>query len=217
MSEQPFDPSSVSPPSVPPTQAGPLPTATPQSTWPTAIGVIAIVFGAGGILAAVFGILWMVVILPKLLESGPQEQAAMLEVSREHFGLLVTQNLVGLVLAAILLTGGIGLAKRCIWGVKTCRVWAMLKIVLVLFGVGLGYVIQQKVFEAMSPQASGGTNPAFNAGYSVGFKLGSVCFGLVWGIALPVFMLIWFSRARIKAEINGWKVDAGNPYRQGVR
>ena len=28
--------------------------------------------------------------------------------------------------------------------------------------------------------------------------------GIVWGWALPIFMLIWFSRRKIKAEIAQW-------------
>jgi len=29
-------------------------------------------------------------------------------------------------------------------------------------------------------------------------------FAIVWGWALPIFMLIWFSRRKIKAEIAQW-------------
>lgn len=212
MSEQPFDPSSVTPPSVPPTQAGPLTTVTPPSTWPTVIGVIAIVFGAGGILFSLLG-LASIVFMEKLIESVDEEQAEMMQAAQGNAGWSIVLTLLGFTLAVMLLAGGIGVAKRRLWGVKVCRIWAILRIIHVLFGTVLGYIAYQKALETMYQQSSGATPmtpPPI-------FALLGVCFELVWGMALPVFMLIWFSRSRIKEEIKGWEVEAENPYRQGVR
>jgi hypothetical protein len=33
---------------------------------------------------------------------------------------------------------------------------------------------------------------------------GLMACGLIWGFALPVFMLIWFSRGKIKHEVAEW-------------
>jgi hypothetical protein len=35
------------------------------------------------------------------------------------------------------------------------------------------------------------------------------CFAIAFGWALPVFMLIWFSRSKIRSEVRGWAATGG--------
>ena len=41
------------------------------------------------------------------------------------------------------------------------------------------------------------------AGLAIG-----MCFGITLGIGFPVFILLWFSRAKIKDEVAAWEAES---------
>jgi len=187
-------------PSAPPTAPGPITELRGKASWPTIIGIIAIVFGAGGMLGALLGSASM--IFGELLTMpGIFGQPAMPEGGwRLLFAALLA---VSFFVALMLLFGGIYLNYRLKRGARLCKVWAVTKVILVVISTVLGFVNAPATMrEAMAAQPGG--SPPFGDAFIYAMMGVGICFGLVWGWALPVFMLIWFSRKKIKAEVAEW-------------
>ena len=193
-------------PMTPPTDAGAIPPK--PSSWPTVIGVIAIILGSLATLQGCMGLGWPA--LAALFTSAlPEEQAGMMDATTAFAPLMMISAGLTLAVAIVLLIGGIGLTKRSPRSPKTCRIWAGLKMLLVVYSSIVGYLVQQAQMEAMQRMLEEDPN---TAGAMPGFFgtlmaiVGPVIlvFAIVWGWALPIFMLIWFSRRKIKAEVAQW-------------
>ncbi len=178
------------------------------SQWPTVIGVLAIIFGAFEVLGGCGGIVlpWFI---SAMVEALPEEQplgmAAMVEWGRW----MVAGSLAGLGLGVLLLVGGVRLMQRRPRGRTLCLTWAALRMPVVVFGLVVGYLMQQDHLVAMQemfasdPSVPAAMSAMFGRFMQAGVLAGSVI-GLLWGWALPVFMLIWFSRGKIKTEVASW-------------
>ena len=178
----------------PPTQPNTTPRPPRTSGWPNVVGTIAIVFGALGTLGGVWAIV-APVFVERMTSLVPGQEASM-ALMKNWPGWLLVNALAVIVTAAILLAGGIGLVKRARWGVIATRIWVFVKIALVATSAGLGYAMQQDTLRAMPQQGF----PM--SGESLTFV--GLAFSVLWGWTLPVFMLIWFGRERIRNEVAGW-------------
>ncbi len=185
----------------PPTEPGLAAIPAEPSAWPKVIGIIAIVLGAAGFLGGLYGAL-SPLFLEAMLKVMPPGQEAILEVARDFAVWTVASSLVGVVVAVVLLVAGIGLVRRRQWSVGTVRAWAVIKVLLVIATSVLGYMVAQAQFAAMS-QAQAGAAP-MPADFGRLLSMFAVVIGLVWGWALPVFVLIWFARSKVKAETASW-------------
>jgi len=107
-------------------------------------------------------------------------------------------NAVGLVMAALLLAGGIGLVNRRAWSVTTLRVWAVARIVFV---VVVTWISSRMMDEMLQGMPATGASP----GMVQSFQTVGLAMGLIWGCALPILVLIWLAREKIKAETAGWQ------------
>ena len=184
-------------PYAPPTQtAGPqLPPR--QSRWPTVIGIVAIAFAGLGILGGFCGLVGTVTMFTVM----PDDQAAAAGMPSGWALWIVITSLLGLGLTVLLLIFGIGLLQRRPWSAKMCSRWAMVYIIYAVINSFMTYSMQQAQFAAMSQT----TQPApMPAGFEKTVAAFGLVIGLVWACALPVFMLIWFSRAKIKDEVASW-------------
>jgi hypothetical protein len=178
----------------PPTQAGPLYRPQPGAGWPTVIGVIGIVFGAGALLMTVAGVAF------SLMMRNAPNAPPMPQFSGRWLPWTIIMILITCGLAVLLLIAGIGIAKRLAWGPRIARVWAVFKILLVIASTIVGFQTQQAAIAAMKQN----TGPAPMLNFRVLMEIG-ICFGLLWGWALPVFMLIWFARRSIKEQTSKWR------------
>lgn len=177
-----------------------------QSTWPKVIGIIAIVLGICGLgcTCAQAGSQFMMERFLAMAEQGnmPREELAKLELQtellRDFMALTLALAIVGLGLAGWLLINGIGLTMRKGWTGRSCMLWSIVKALFVCGSVGvalyMGGVTTKRMDEAgivLTPfeQTMQTLNP--------------LIFG-VWGLVLPVFLMIWFSRARIRKEVASW-------------
>jgi len=186
-------------PYAPPTQtAGPQLPPRP-SKWPTVIGIVAIAFAGLGIMGGFCGLVTMVT-MPSMM---PQDPATTAALSATRSSWMVVQLLVGLGLTVLLLICGIGLLKRRPWSPKGCTRWAVVYIIFAVIGGILNFSMQQAQFASMSQ--AGGPSP-MPVGFGTLALLMSLL-GFVWACALPVFLLVWFSRAKIKAEVALWGCD----------
>jgi hypothetical protein len=188
-------------PSAPPTEAIPWPVPERPSGWPTAIGVIAIVCGIGGIAVG----LWAAVapfFMRALLQNVPEQRSG-LAVMDEWWPVSVALAIVGVGLAVLLLIGGVGVLRRGAWAPRACNTWAVLKVLLVIANAAVAYVVQKQTLMAMQGQ-NARMPPGWRA-ISGSMPGMTVCFALLWGWALPIFLLIWPARGTIKEEIAQWR------------
>lgn len=185
------------PPAVPPTLRYAVAAPVRPPAWPLAIGIICIVLGAGGVFVNLFGLLSYTVLSAKM---GALQPAPHVLEEMKVSGVLT--SLLNVLVAVLLLVAGIGMAQRRRWSVALARVWAVVRILAVVVGMAFAMVLQTRQFAAMPAQVAGPFNmPKFSNAVIV---LGMV-FGLLWGWALPVFVLIWLNRGTIRQQTEGWK------------
>jgi hypothetical protein len=185
----------------PPTQPGMLPAAPATESWPTVIGIIAIIFGALGALGGLWGLVAPAV-MRRSLANVPGVDQTSLDIMHNWQSWTVTASLLGAILAIVLLVFGIGLMGRKRWSRATGLTWAGLKMALVIATSVVASIIQRETFARMSQQSTSmPAMPVNMADTMAGFTL---VFGLLWGWALPVFVLIWFSRRKIKDAVAAW-------------
>ncbi len=191
-------------PNAPPTEPVTYVPAQQPSSWPTVLGVIAIVVAGLGILTSVWAVFGTQVaerISSRF--SPPNMQMSIVQIQKRWGAWTIISTVLSLSLAVLLLAAGIGLIRRRAWAPPLCRAWAVLKMLLVLAGSVVGYQIGRESFDMMSQQNP--NMPALGAGAGSLFAAFGVCAGLLWGWALPVFLLIWLARRPIKTEIAEWR------------
>ena len=178
--------------------------------WPGIIGTIAIIFGAAGTLQNGCGVaasLFQKQIYSMVAGAVPAAAdslaalAAQDAASERYLWLNVGLSLLATLVAVMLLVGGIRLLRRRASSVALLRAWAVAKLVLALLLAGYGVVIFASQLEMMQAelQPSGTSANTMRAAAFFG-----VAFNLIWQWALPIFMLVWFSRAPIRASTARW-------------
>ena len=190
------------PATAPPSEMGDL---VPQrSGWPTAIAVSGIVVASLGLAGGCCGMLSPLFTdfsLGMAADSGSmsQEQIDSIRASQMPIAWIMPASIIGLALASLLLTGGIGLVRRRAGGITLCKIWAWISIPWTMIGLVVAAYFQLRV-PAEAQQMGAGFQ---YFGLAVG-----ACYGLTIGIGFPVFMLLWFSRAKIKDEVAAWEAES---------
>jgi uncharacterized membrane protein SirB2 len=176
-----------------------------QTTWPAVLGIVAIVFGGFGLLGGCLGLastLFMAGPLADLAAQSGSNNAIVFEQMQEFKSWILAFVVGGAVLAAWLLVSGIGILRRQSWAGSSAMSWAVAKMFLVAGQIVFNFQMQQQQFAAIS----NADKSPFNMGqFGQIIAVVSAVFGLIWGWALPVFLIIWFRRASIKAETASWK------------
>jgi hypothetical protein len=191
---------SPSPYAAPPTVASQIPIA--PSRWPVVFGVFAIVFGVLGSCTNVWGVVSMIFFesMARMTEQ-PQEFIDAVIVWRPH---TIVFSLLAGALSITLLVGGIMLLRRRAASVGVLRTWSVARMLIVPGGAALAYVTQQAQFEAMRQQPEFANNPVMTDAFMQGMLIFAVVLTILWGWALPIVMLVWFSRAKIRSEVAAW-------------
>jgi hypothetical protein len=195
---EPIQPARMAPPSD--TQ----PYLQPQRPgWPKAIGVIAIILGVLGLLQGLFGVIGQL-FAEKIAAMMPEEQRAGMQVSAEWKLWMVLDAAARVALGILLIVGGAKLARRNRAGIRLCRTWAVLKILVVGYATVIGLLSMESQMAAMRDtpgfQQSGLSPQMMEAVIKIG-----VAAVALWGIALPIFLLIWFARRSVKEEALRWE------------
>jgi len=195
------------PPDIPP-QFAALPM---QSTdrWPGVIGTIAILFGVAGVLQGCCGMsssLFARQFFEELVSAMPQAAemlAAQQAVGEKFKWMNAGLSLLSMLVAVMLLVGGSRLIGRRASSVPLLRTWAIAKLVLALIVAGAGWVVFESQIESMRAE-QGANGPAASAGAMRVFGAFGVAVNLFWQWALPIFMLVWFSRNPIRSAVARW-------------
>jgi hypothetical protein len=187
---------------VPPTMADPL--EPPPTKWPKVIGIICTVLASLGLLcgsAGYFAIPMQRWGVDMQKRSGQSNVVAEAQLHAAEQYQVVTNVLLtlGMFLTIWLLIGSISLLRRRRSArMKLCS-WAAISILL----FGLNMALQVIMFQASSAELTqiGEGRRAGELWISIGI---GGCIGIVFGLALQVFLLMWFSRKRIVAEVSQW-------------
>ena len=140
--------------------------------------------------------------LPETAASSLQEATMPFEVIEAWRGWIIASSLLTIGLAVLLLIAGLGMLKRRRWGVEAGWWWAILKMLFVVVNAAVGYRMQMDMYAALGEQQA--NMPGFGAGFYQLWSAVGIAFVIVWGWALPVFVMIWFSRKVIKKEVMEW-------------
>lgn len=180
---------------------GDLEPAAP-SKWPTVFGIIGIIVASLG-LVGVCCILASPVATPFFINmmeqqgNAAQDQIDAMKASVVPLWYAAPAAVVTLALSVLLMTVSIGLLRRREKAVGLAKTWAVLEIIWVLVSTPVSIWMQlqaQARMPAGSPQAM---SPM------IGLVFGT-CVGLVLGVGLPVFALIWLNRAKVKDDVARW-------------
>ncbi|UCD76346.1 MAG: hypothetical protein JSV91_05360 [Phycisphaerales bacterium] len=184
-------------PEAPPTVGAPV--IQRQSAWPTVVGVIAIVWAILSYLGACFNLVmpWFLPVYHELVSrSMPPSEIRVLEATVPPAEWAIITGLVALILATLLTVGAVRLLKRRQSGATLCNLWAAVSVFWVFAGLAINSLLM----------ISRGGEELLNSPMIIGAILGA-CVGLGIGCALPVFMLIWFSRLAIREEVAEWRIQ----------
>lgn len=189
----------------PPTQRGTVvvPVRTPR--WAVVLGVVAMVFALGG------GAFGLVTTLTPLISGAastvtgslPAPQRLPLDTVAKYAYQYAAMGVAILLVAMLLLTGGIGLLMARRWSVPVLLTWAALKVMLAAWEVALAVVIhfeQMRAFQAITvTPPTGGV-----AGVASWVNLVFQGFNLAFKCALPVVVVWWLMRRRIREQTRTW-------------
>lgn len=187
------------------------PVVVPKSTiWPTSLGIIVIVFGVMGVLGGCLNLastMFMTSVMSDLMSDIDATSAATFQIMES-----VSTSMIGLALFAILMAGwlvslGIGILRKRPWAPRMAGTWSLAKMLVVFAQSLFGIRMQQAQFEVMAGQNSGPA-PFDVQEFAAIISYVGMAFALIWGWALPVFLLLWFRREVIRAEVAGWSKKA---------
>ncbi len=175
--------------------------------WPGVVGTIAIIFGIAGVLqggcgmvASLFGS-QMYESMSRLAPQSADQMAAQQAVNERFFWVNTGLSLLSMLVATVLLVGGIQLLRRRATSATLLRLWAAAKLVLAILLAGAGWVIFQAQMEWMqAEQNTSGASPDLMRGVAIF----GIAISLLWQWALPLFLIVWFSRAPIRASVARW-------------
>ena len=179
-------PPATTPPLTPPTEPDPNAVAKRNIVWPTVIGIVAIVLAGMGMLAYSIGLIVWAIMGSYHWSPEPQVEV--------NNAFTLTLSAIHILLAIVLLFCGIALLRRRRAGVRWLMIWSWLRIVHgLLQGVAQGWM-QLQMFEQM--------NDASTVTFAPAMAVGTAIFTALWASALPVFFLIWFTRKRIRRDVD---------------
>lgn len=175
----------------------------PAPKWPGVIGVICIVFASLGLVQGVLAAA-MAVLMPLIQGMVPASQQSTFAGVEEHMGLTIASAALGTGAAGALLAGGILLVKRRRRASTVLLCWAPAKILIEGFGTAVGYMVGQSQLKAMGAGGAGGV-PAAVVPVVQTLQIVGIGVGLLFACALPGFVLIWFMRDKVRADMASWK------------
>lgn len=176
---------------------------------PTVIGVISIIFGSLGVLSGACGGVFLFLSGP-LLSLVPEDQASEMELQVSNsMPYPVMQGgvmLLELVISVLMLVGGIMLLRRrrSARGLLVGTAW--LDLISNTVAAVVGFLVVQAQMKAMQENAEVAQQVPAGFGTLVQGAGGVMVFVQWLFLAIwPVFVLIWFSRRRIRESVEAWE------------
>jgi len=174
----------------PPTVRGALPPRRPS--WPTVIGIICLILGGMGVAQSALALVAPLLFMQWIGAFGPHN-AAMPPTAYSSVAAFAL-SLANLLIPMVLMAGGIQLLRWRRSAITLLRIYAVATIVVALCGTAW------LVLHATSSVHSA-TDDAASAAFSEMMIIAGAVFGCGFAMILPVFLLVWFARAKIRSEV----------------
>lgn len=172
------------------------------AAWPGVIGTICIVFGSLALLQGCAGMLGSLV--QALIPLGPAPGADEVRaVMARWLPFMVTSSVLTSGLGGLLLAAGIGLLRRAPWSPRLALLWAVLKALYVPVVAVITVKLQREIMAAVLKSTPSAPPPGMTSMMQFMGAAG-IFVSIVWGEALPIFLLIWLNLGRSRREIAHW-------------
>lgn len=188
----------------PPIEQGPLDTDERLTKWPKVIGIIGIILSSLGLTCGCMGYFalplqrWGLQMSTQGGQSNPMAEAQVRV--GEQFHLLTNVLLTfGMLMTVVLLVGSIFLLQRRRKARPMLIAWAAIGMLLFACNMALQILIFKATAAELVRMGEGQHTKELWIGAAIGGF-----FGVLFGISLQLFVLIWFSRNRIVEEIQQW-------------
>lgn len=175
------------------------------SKWPTVIGVISIVLASLGLLCGCAGYFqvplqrWGLKMQSQSGQPDPLAEAQ-IKIAEQYQMLTIILLTIGMVITLWLLVASIALVRRRRSARGQMIGWAVASILMLAINV---------VFQVLMFQATADELRQMGEAQSIGRLWIGVAitafFVLVFGLALQLFVLIWFSRRKVREEMASWR------------
>lgn len=195
-----------------PAGATPIPPSAPSSggtKWPKVIGIIGLIIGILGVCSApmqFLGYAGSKLQLNDIPGAGSVQDEIGTYLS-SFFRFTILSSVVSLLLAGALILGSVFLLKRRRKSVPLLQVWAVVSgiVAIVMSIFTYRFTKQQMTIMFRGMEEDMGASEA-QVSSAIGEVVSALAAfgGLIWALALPVFLLIWFARAKIRTETQEW-------------
>lgn len=200
----------------PPVYPGEITRPKRQAWWPSVIGGINIVLGSLAILGGLCGLLAMP--LMSLMgnwadqkgEDMPQMVRDQLDNTSDYMVTITGVNLVLALIAVLLIVSGIRLCKRHPSGPRLVFLWALLRIIAAIPQNIVSYILTAENMEAMRNELAAQPTQVPMTFLNATVYL-SLALGVVFAIAYPIFLLIWFRLRGVREEVARWSAAEPTP------
>jgi hypothetical protein len=177
------------------------------SSWPTVLGVVCACMGMLDGLGALSGLL-----APAFVGGVAMDEALTVATTAaitKYRTEQIVSSLVGLGLALTVIVAGVKIFRRRRRGVLLGWIWAPGKLAFTVLAALLGHAIQTTQMAGMREalaSRSGADARALALGTDIADAFGmlGIVLAVAWGWALPVVWMIWFRRAKVRAETRHW-------------
>ncbi len=208
MTENPTPPTFTPPTSAPPTLPyAPQPLTAP-ARWPTVLGILALVIGLLGLLSSLWiglSFFWFgpyAGLATRMTASGPAVPVtALVNMMQDFRGWYLVNGFSGAAVAVLLIAGGAGLLNRRRAARPALLAWAVLRLILGVWYAFVAYRYQQAFFGAFASAVPAGAPLPMSQ--TIAGATG--CVTLLWSWVPAIFVLVWFTRPRVTAEIATWR------------
>ena len=183
-----------------------LPEIPDGGSWAKVIGIIGIVFGGGALLIGILGVVGQSFALQQYDAMGISK-----EVLARHDLWLNVVPIISLALGFLLLLGGILLVMKKPVSRPILLLWAILKIAFSLWQAPLALAFQNEIIPMQQKMVAKGDPKAPDMG-AIMETMGPIIqiISVLWLCSLPIFILIWFMRVKVRMQMAGWAVAAQN-------
>ncbi len=166
--------------------------ASTKPTWPTVVGIISLC------LAGFFGLMTIIGQIINFSGINPQQREIMKNAPDWVEPMQLSAGAFAVIAYIVLAIAGANLLKRRLLGRKLHLVYAVMGIVVAVAGLAIGLTI----VSIAQPPAN--MPPAAQSAFKISMTVGPII-GLPFALAYPVFLLIWFGRAKVKQHIQTWQ------------
>lgn len=202
--DQPGTTTAPPPPGViPPTRPGEIGYERPP-VWPTPFAIIAVILAVLAMIGSLINALSP--LMARAFEGMmPKEVGASYDVLTRHTALWIVYQVLYAACAVLLLVAAISLLHRRSRCAALFRVWAAARLPAIALGLLITAWSQEAQMEVLRQNPQGPPIAAAAAASFASFFSQAALVGMaIWWLAQATFVLWWFSRPKVKADIARW-------------